>query len=89
MPSRQRISREHWDDLPTFEYERRSVAWAIVQQPIGFITLGAWAALALATLACVGRRPVTILTSQFTWMSIAATTGTTCGFRARTQASGR
>lgn len=58
VPSRQRISREHWDDLPAFEYQRRSVGWAVAQQPIGIMALGAWTILALGTVEWLGRRPV-------------------------------
>jgi ABC-2 type transport system permease protein len=57
-PTRQRISRSHFQEIPTFDYQPPSVGWALAAQPGAMIALAAWTLAALAGLVLLGRRAV-------------------------------
>jgi ABC-2 type transport system permease protein len=57
VPSRQRIDRSHWAEMPLFAPTSRSLRWAIGQRPAPWLLIGAWTILSLAILAGVARRP--------------------------------
>lgn len=55
-PTRQRISRFHFQEIPTFDYQPPDVGWALRAQLGPIIALAAWALLSLAGLVILGRR---------------------------------
>jgi ABC-2 type transport system permease protein len=57
-PTRQRISRAHFQEIPTFDYRPPDVGWAVGAQPAALIALAGWTIAALAGLMFLGRRAV-------------------------------
>jgi ABC-2 type transport system permease protein len=57
VPSRQRISADHWDDMPAFAPRTPSFADAARQRPTPLVLLGGWAVVTLVALAWLARRP--------------------------------
>jgi ABC-2 type transport system permease protein len=55
-PTRQRISREHWEKLAPFDFTWPGVTWAVRQQPLGVIALLTWAGTLLAAVTFAARR---------------------------------
>jgi ABC-2 type transport system permease protein len=55
-PTRQRISHDHFDSLPLFEYARPGVSWSLRETPAGMVTLGWWIAGLLVAVAVAARR---------------------------------
>ena len=56
-PSRQRIDRQHWQDLPLFVPTTPTLAWAVRTRPSALALASAWLALALGAVVWVARRP--------------------------------
>jgi ABC-2 type transport system permease protein len=56
-PTRQRISREHWSELPEFNFTWPAVTWAMRQSPLGVIASFAWAGMLLGAVSSAARRP--------------------------------
>jgi ABC-2 type transport system permease protein len=59
-PTRQRISREHWEKMPRFDFKPPAVRWALRQQRSVAFALFAWTTALIAALSFVGRRSVRI-----------------------------
>jgi ABC-2 type transport system permease protein len=59
-PSRQRISRDHWAHVPTFQYQRPTVVQAISAQPFGLLALAWWGAALWAGVWWMGGRRVAL-----------------------------
>jgi ABC-2 type transport system permease protein len=57
-PTRQRISRTHFQEIPTFDYRPPDVGWAIAAQRPPMIALAGWVLAALAGLVILSRRSV-------------------------------
>lgn len=57
VPSRQRIDRSHWAEMPLFSPTSRPLPWAIGERPAPWLLIGAWTILPLAILVGVARRP--------------------------------
>lgn len=57
-PTRQRISRTHFQEIPTFDYRPPDVAWSLAAQRGPVIALAAWVLAALAGLVMLSRRAV-------------------------------
>lgn len=55
VPSRQRISADHWDELPLFAYEPTTARWALDRQRFGLASLAWWCLVALGVMAGLGR----------------------------------
>lgn len=56
VPSRQRISADHWDDLPAFAPETPSARDAVRARPAPFVLLGAWMLMLPIGLGWMARR---------------------------------
>jgi ABC-2 type transport system permease protein len=59
-PSRQRITRDHFETIAPFTFTPPRVAWAVMHQRAGLLTLGGWTALLALGIVVTGRRPVTL-----------------------------
>jgi ABC-2 type transport system permease protein len=61
VPTRQRISRDHWQDVPHFAYSTPPTGWAVRSQPRALAALGGWLLVSVGIVAWTVRRAILVV----------------------------